>query len=174
MPRSIRLGISAAILGLVAALAIRPAAGQGGLEIKQVPALKVLAVKIDPREGYAPAFGRLVQYYLGHPEARVRFPQMSIGAAPDVYAAIAFEGEANESGPVRIMELPAAQVAATVHKGDYGGLAEAVRHAITALRAQGFVDDMAAKKLRFLYPNSPDNTPPSELVTEIQIPVTRQ
>ena len=33
---------------------------------------------------------------------------------------------------------------------------------------------MAAKKLRFLYANSPDNTPPAELVTEIQIPVIQR
>lgn len=136
---------------------------------KKVAAMNLVAVKVDPQAGYAPAFGDLVQYYLQHPEAKVRFPQMSVGSPPNVYAAIAFDGEAHASGPVRVLHLPAATVAVSAYKGDYAGFPAAVKAAVSELQASGIATDMT-KMLRLLYRNSPDNTPPNELVTEIEIP----
>jgi effector-binding domain-containing protein len=98
---------------------------------------------------------------------------MSVGTPPDVYAAIAFTGDVKPSAPVRIIELPAATVAVRTYKGGYAGLRNAVTDAVGELKARGVTVDLT-KTLRLLYPNSPDNTAPADLVTDIEIPVAGQ
>jgi effector-binding domain-containing protein len=153
---------------LTAAIA---SAAESEFVFKRIPQMDIVAVKVDPQKGYAPAFGELVQYYLQHPEAKVKFPQMSVEVAPDHYAAIAYTGVVHESGAVRIIRLPEAMVATAMYRGDYGGLPAEVRRDIAKLRDQGAVVD-TTKVLRLLYMNSPDNTAPGELLTEIEIPVS--
>lgn len=165
-------GLVGAVLMVIAAPAASVLAAQTDFVFKQVPSAKLLAVKVDLREGYAPAFGKLVQFYLQHQEANIQYPQMTVGREPEVYAAIAFTGKVQAGGPVQIIELPAATVAEKRYKGAYGGLRNAVIGAIKELKAHGVTVDMT-KTLRMLYRNSPDNTPPAELVTDIQIPVLK-
>jgi effector-binding domain-containing protein len=130
----------------------------------------VLAVKVDGRDGYAAAFGRLVGFYLKH-RVQVIFPQMSLEADGTSLAAIAFDGNATADSDVTIMTLPAALVAVQPHIGPYGTLSQSIAKTIDAAQQWGCTPD-TSRYLRLLHRNSPDDTPADKLVTEIQIPVT--
>jgi effector-binding domain-containing protein len=68
--------------------------------------------------------------------------------------------------------LPAVPDAAClIHKGEYSKLHEAYGHIMQWMDANGY---QPAGPCREVYLNSPDETPPAELLTEIQFPVFKR
>jgi len=138
--------------------------------LKPVPAQRVLIVKVDSVFGFGAAFERLAQYCSREAGVRAVLPQMTLSGARDFFAAVAFEGSPRETEDVRILELPPATVATAIHQGPYRLLPQAVRELTDAVRDAGYAPNERAM-LRLLHKNSPENHPPEELVTEIQLPV---
>ena len=157
-------------MSLAVMIAVSTASADDGLSFKDSPAQQVLAVKVDGSDGYAAAFGTLVGYYLKR-NIPVSFPQMSIETGGGSFAAIAFTGNAAEGDGVIVLAVPAAKVATSTHKGPYAGLSQAISRTMAAAQQRGCIPDMA-RSMRLLHPNSPDNTAATDLITEIQIPVT--
>lgn len=154
---------------LVISAGLAAAAEEAGT-VKDIPSQRVLSVKVSQPDGYAPAFGMLVEYYLRR-RTQVVFPQMSLEMDAGSFAAIAFLGEAAETDEVKILDLPAAKVITLIHKGPYDALSASIGRTFAAVGRRGCIPD-TAKVLRLLHPNSPDNTAAADLVTEIQLPVT--
>jgi effector-binding domain-containing protein len=99
---------------------------------------------------------------------------MSLGSSrDDLYAAMAFEGSPHETQEVKILELPSATVAALVHRGPYTRLSVSVKKLVEAVRDAGYAPQEKAM-LRLLHRNTPEDTAPADLQTEIQIPVIKR
>lgn len=165
-------------LALVALLSAAAPAGArglprpGALRYKQVPEQRIIYVVHAGPEHLASSFARLVAYYLRDDAPfAVVFPQMTLRMSDaETWVAVAYTGDAAGGGDVRLGTLPAATVASQVHRGSYERLDRAIGEAYRQIGASRYVPQDGAP-LRLLYWNSPDDNRPSDLVTEIQIPV---
>ncbi|MGI9305677.1 MAG: GyrI-like domain-containing protein [Gammaproteobacteria bacterium] len=161
--------------------ALFAAAGARAGEIKDIGAMKIIAVEWRPGDSVSIAgpFAELVNYYNNGDlddiaAMQIVFPQMSFDFADGAsWIAVQFTGAAKETARVKIKETPAGKFYAETHNGPYQKLGEAVRRAYRLLAAEGYAPDKTRPR-RLLYWNSPDDNPPEKLRTEIQIPVVRK
>ena len=106
---------------------------------------------------------------------RVVFPQMTMKISDDEsWVAIAYTGEAQETGDVKLGTIPAGMVASKVCRGSYEGLSVAIGETYKEiLETKRYAPDQHMP-MRLLYWNSPDDNQPQDLVAEIQIPVIKR
>lgn len=163
----------AAVIMLLTAGSSYPAQADGELDLKSVSTQRVLTVKVGSFAEFPAAFEKLAEYVNSDTELRAIQP-MSLGSSrDDLYAAVAFEGSPHETREVKILELPSATVATLVHRGPYSRLPISVKKLIEAIRGAGYAPQEKAM-LRLLHRNTPEDTAPEELLTEIQLPVVKR
>jgi effector-binding domain-containing protein len=129
------------------------------VQFKQIATQNLLVVEYKGEGNIAPYFGELVAYYNRDKKPfEIVFPQMTVEfSSNNQWIAIGYIGEAYETEHIKLKQLPSVTVATAMHKGSYQTIGNTIR-------------DLYAQ-LRLLYHNSPDNTQPSELLTEVQVPV---
>lgn len=170
--RSIRLSVVNVLL--FAACCCAAVHADGGFDLKSVSTQRVLTVKVGSFAEFPAAFEKLAAYVDNETGLRPILPTMSLGSSrEDLYAALAFEGEPHETPDVKILELPPATVATIVHRGPYSRLPVSVKRLVEAARDAGYAPQQKAM-LRLLHRNTPQNTAPDDLLTEIQVPVIKR
>jgi DNA gyrase inhibitor GyrI len=147
----------------------------GELSFKDVPEFKILYVTHRGNEHIATSFAKLVAYYMKDSTPfTIIFPQMTIQVSDDqTWTAIAYTGDAYETNDVKLGKLPAALVASKIYKGSYDKISETIRKVFREILATKQYVPKDDAPLRLLYWNSPDDNQPQDLITEIQIPVTK-
>jgi effector-binding domain-containing protein len=150
-----------------------PVHADGDFDLKSVSTQRVLTVKVGSFAEFPAAFEKLAEYVDAEADLRA-IQTMSLGSSrDDLYAAMAFEGSPHETQEVKILELPSATVAALVHRGPYTRLSVSVKKLVEAVRDAGYAPQEKAM-LRLLHRNTPEDTAPADLQTEIQIPVIKR
>jgi len=84
---------------------------------------------------------------------------------------IAFTGNANGEGRVKIKKVPAHQTVSAVYKGPYGQAARVYQALIEFAMNNGYEIEGAVKEI---YLNNPMEVDESELLTEVQFPVMKK
>lgn len=147
----------------------------GALLFKNVPEQTILYVIHNGNDHIATSFAKLVAYYMKESTPfSIIFPQMTIQMPNnEIWVAIAYKGEAEETNNVKLTKIPAVLVASKIYKGSYEGISKTIKETFREILAtKQYVpkDDMP---LRLLFWNSPDDNLPQDLITEIQIPVIK-
>ena len=147
----------------------------GKLEFKKIPGKNIIYVVHKGNEHIASSFAKLVSYYLKEETPfKVIFPQMTIKVSDsDTWVAIAYTGEAYESGDVKLGKIPAGIMASKIYKGSYEKIGKAIQDVFREILATKKYVPKKGEPLRLLYWNSPDDNYPQDLITEIQIPVMK-
>lgn len=142
------------------------------LDLKSVSSQRVLSIRVGSPREFPLAFDKLAQY-CGHESDMHPTAELSVGSTRAMYAAVAYTGNPRETEDVKVLDLPAATVATRIHKGPYENLPISIKELVDEVRHAGYAPDESAL-LRLLYRNSPRDNPPENLLTEIQLPVTRR
>lgn len=159
---------------LLAACFAPPGHADGDFNLKSVSTQRVLTVKVGSIAEFPAAFEKLAEYVDSDADLRPILPPMSLGSSrDDLYAAMAFEGSPHETREVKILELPSATVATLMHRGPYSRLPVSVKKLVDAIRDAGYAPQERAM-LRLLHRNTPQDTAPEDLLTEIQVPVIKR
>jgi len=91
---------------------------------------------------------------------------------PDIEVAIPVGAAARIVPPLTLRELPACDVASTIHRGPYEGITAAYEAVGAWIEPNGY---QVAGALREVYLHGPGETNnPTEYVTELQVPVSRR
>ncbi len=159
------------ILLLTSVCSVATVLAEEPVKIKQVDSQNLLVVEYKGEGNIAPYFGELVAYYNRDKKPfDIIFPQMSVEfSSNNQWIAIGYTGEAYETEHVKLKQLPSVTVASAMHKGSYQTIGATIRDLYAQLRVNQYYPN--GQPVRLLYLNSPDNTQPTELLTEIQIPV---
>ncbi len=110
----------------------------------------------------APAITPPMAAYVSMAEG-VATADVGMGVAPDDAAKFSGDGE------VRIVELPAGAAIRVIHKGPYAGLGETYKAAFAHVAVSGKTPGFP---IRESYLNDPQETPESDWLTQIDIPVS--
>ena len=145
----------------------------GTFAVKHVPEQRIIYVVHHGPDHIAASFAKLVAYYLKDSlPFTVVFPQMTISVSDsESWVAVAYTGEARETGDVKLGTIPAGTVASRVCQGSYERISEAIQGAYRRIAASKKYLPRPGTPPRLLYWNSPDDHLPRDLITEIQIPV---
>ncbi len=84
---------------------------------------------------------------------------------------IAFIGEATGESKVKIKKIPAHQAVTAVYKGPYGQAAQVYQKLMEYAMDNGYEIEGAVKEI---YLNNPMEVEESELLTQVQFPVTKK
>lgn len=157
----------------VACLVAVCAARAEALDIKPVAGQKVLTVEVASVSEFPAAYDKLAQYCRGTDGLCPTLPRISLGNLERMLAAVQFHGAPHETADVHVYELPPATVATRVHVGPYWQLPWSVRELIDAAEQAGYAPDKN-NMLRLVHKNSPEDSPSSDLITEIQLPIVKR
>jgi effector-binding domain-containing protein len=89
----------------------------------------------------------------------------------DIEIAVPINKKIKESDRVKVYELPAVEVAFTVHKGAYKTIGEAYSAIMTWCEANGYETLAPCREIYFTSPN--DEKDPAKNITEVQFPVKK-
>ena len=89
----------------------------------------------------------------------------------DIEIAVPVNKKIKESDRVKVYELPAVEVASTVHKGAYNTVSQAYNAIMAWCEANGYETVTPCREIYFTNPN--DLNDPSKNITEVQFPVKK-
>lgn len=172
--RQFTLALAALVLSLSTAGAHK-LPQPGALAFKDVPEHNIIYIVHSGPQHIASSFAKLVAYYLKDATPyTVVFPQMTMQVSDtETWVAVAYTGSATAADEINVGSLPASRVASKVCRGSYEKLNQVIRAAYQEIAATKQYIPQENAPLRLLYWNSPDDNRPEDLITEIQIPVTR-
>lgn len=84
---------------------------------------------------------------------------------------IAFTGDVDGDGKVRVKKIPAHQAVSTVYQGPYGQAAQIYPNLVKYAAENGYNITGTVKEV---YLNNPAEVPENELLTEVQFPVIKK
>ncbi len=89
----------------------------------------------------------------------------------DIEIAVPINKKIKESDRVKVYELPAVEVASTVHKGAYNTVSQAYNAIMAWCEANGYETVTPCREIYFTNPN--DLNDPAKNITEVQFPVKK-
>jgi AraC family transcriptional regulator len=150
------------------------------IEIKNVEEKKVAYVSVTgPYDQLPELFGEVVGYVMKEglqitepPYGTYFNSPMEVSQEELQYeVGIAFTGDADGEGQVKIKEVPSYHVVSTVYKGPYGQAAQ-IYQALIKYAVENSYDIVGP--VTEIYINNPMEVPESELLTEVQFPVMKK
>jgi effector-binding domain-containing protein len=150
------------------------------MEIKDIEEKKTAYVSVTgPYDQLPELFGEVVGYVMKENLQIIEppygiFMNSPLDVAPEELqyeVGIAFIGDANGEGRVKIKEIPAHQAVSTAYKGPYGQAAQIYQALIKYADENGYNIAGAVKEI---YMNNPMEVSEDELLTEVQFPVMKK
>ncbi len=150
----------------------------GEFEIKTVENKDVLYVIHKKENGHiSNTLIKLIQYYLINESDtyQVLFPQLSLESkeiSGSIYA-IGYKGNPKETKTVKTRTLSGGLFASYIYKGSYQTIGKAIRNTFLKVITTGKYIPHENEEIRLLYWNSIDDNHPKDLITEIQVRITK-
>jgi len=150
------------------------------IELKKVREMQVAYIdRVGPYSEVGPLFAEIAGWLAGKglqisaPPFGIYYDNPQVVPVEKLRCEVGFPfiGKTKGEGKIKVKKIPAREVLSTIHKGPYsevGAIYEALtRYAIE----KGYSFAGAPMEI---YLNSPAEVPESELLTEVQIPVTKK
>ncbi len=150
----------------------------GDFQIKEVAHKNILYIVHTEYQGHiSNSLIKLIQYYLLKESNtyEVIFPQLSVesGNIEGSYYAIGFKGKPQETDEIKTTQLKGGLFASFIYKGNYKSIASAIKGTFQKVLKTGKYIPHNNEEIRLLYWNSVDDNHPKDLITEIQVRVTK-